>query len=252
MKCKFCYVSFFNQKLDDFSLEIIKHAKNLNFNVITFSGGDPFSKKNFRKACMEAKQLGMLTHVDTNALAIKKHDLKFIDENIDILGISLDGIESTHDNLRESKNSFKKAALIIQELKKSKTVIKINTVLTKENLNSLEGLSNFIDKNPQISIWSIYQFFPLDAANTHKEKYLISNEEFDYQTSNLKVNPNLKVEIFPFRNRVDGYLFVNELGQLFTNSIDGKYIQMGSFFQKGLYDIELKEFINIRTRHRYE
>lgn len=252
MKCKFCYVSFFNKKLNDLSVEIIKHAKSLSFNVITFTGGDPFSKSKFREACKEVKRLGMKTHVDTNALAIKGEDISFIEENIDILGISLDGIESTHDKLRETRNSFKKAERIIQELNKSNTTIKINTVLTKENINCLNELSDFIDKHTQISIWSIYQFFPLDAAVRFKEKYFITNKEFEYQTGGLTVRPSLKIEIFPYKNRVDGYLFVNELGELFTNNIDGKYISMGSFLNMTKDDLELKELINPRTQHRYE
>jgi MoaA/NifB/PqqE/SkfB family radical SAM enzyme len=252
MKCKFCYVSFYNEKLNDFSIEIIRHAYCLGFDVITFSGGDPFSKVKFRDACKEAKRLGIKTHVDTNSLAVKRGDLSFIEENIDILGVSLDGVESTHDNLRESKNSFKKSELLIQAVDETSTIIKINTIITKENINCLTELSHFIDKYPKISIWSIYQFFPLDAAYKHEEKYSITNEEFEYYTKRLQVNSRVKVEIFPYKNRVDGYLFVNELGELFTNSIDGNYIQMGSFFNTKLKDLEFNKFINPRTQHRYE
>lgn len=252
MKCKFCYVSFYNEKLNDFSIEIIRHAFFLGFDVITFSGGDPFSKRTFRDACKEAKRLGIKTHVDTNSLAIKRDDFSFIADNIDILGVSLDGVESTHDNLRESKNSFKKAKLLIEGIDETNTIIKINTILTKENINCLTELSHFIGEYPKISIWSIYQFFPLDAAYIQKERYSITNEEFEFYTKELKVNSRLKIEIFPYKNRVDGYLFVNELGELFTNSIDGNYIQIGYFLNTKLKDLEFSKFINPRTQYRYK
>jgi hypothetical protein len=74
--------------------------------------------------------------------------------------------------------------------------------------------------------------------------------EFENLTKELKVNSRLKIEIFPYKNRVDGYLFVNELGNLFTNCSDGNYIQLGSFFDTNFSDFNT--CINPRTEHRYK
>lgn len=254
MKCKFCYVSFFNKRLKDRSFEIIQKAAKLDFDIVTFSGGDPFSKSNFRKACIEANRLGIQTHVDTNALAIREEDISFIEDNIDILGISIDGVGETHNKLRESKNSFRKVEDVLSRISGLRTTIKVNTILTKENVNCLEELSSFLTQYPQISIWSVYQFFPLDAAIKFKERYFISSKEFTKRTSFLKENNKLKIELFPFSNRVTGYLFVNELGQMFTNSLAGEYLELGSIFTTDIEVLEskLKGLINPRTLNRYK
>lgn len=254
MKCKFCYVSFFNKRLTDRSFEIIQRASKLNFDVVTFSGGDPFSKSNFREACIEAKSLDLQTHVDTNALAIREEDISFIEDNIDLLGISIDGFGETHDKLRESKNSFKKIEDLLSGISGLRTTIKVNTILTKENINCLEDLFSFLTQYPQISIWSVYQFFPLDAANKFKERYFISSKEFVERTSYLRENSRFKIELFPFTNRVEGYLFVNELGQMFTNSLTGEYLELGSIFNTEIEVLEskIKGLINPRTLNRYK
>lgn len=253
MNCKFCYVSFYNERLSDLSIEIIRKAANLGFDIITFSGGDPFSKSKFRDACIEAKSLGLQTHVDTNALAFRESDISFIEENIDILGISIDGVGKTHNELRESKNSFRKVEELLSVITSKTTILKINTILTKENIDCLDDLSNFIGQYSQISLWSIYQFFPLDAASRYKNRFYIDVEDFKMKTSAIKINTNLKIELFPYSDRVNGYLFVNELGQMFTNSLRGGYINLGSIFNTEIHTIELKlkELINPKTVHRY-
>lgn len=253
MRCKFCYVSFFNKRLNDMSIEIIQKAAKLGFDIITFSGGDPFSKSKFREACIEAKMLGLQTHVDTNALAIREEDISFIEDNIDILGISIDGVGEIHNELRESKNSFGKIEHLLSVISETKTTIKVNTVLTKENVNCLNELSSFLRQYPQVTIWSIYQFFPLDAASKYKDRFFIDNDEFTKRTSTLQINTGLKMEVLPYSNRVNGYLFVNELGQMFTNSLVGEYFDLGSIFTTEFDSLEskLKELINPRTIDRY-
>lgn len=235
-------------------MEIIQRAAKLGFDIITFSGGDPFSKSNFRKACIEAKKFGLQTHVDTNALAIREEDISFIEDNIDILGISIDGVGETHNELRESKNSFRKIEDLLSVISSTKTIIKVNTILTKENVNCLNELSSFLRQYPQVSIWSIYQFFPLDAASKYKDRYYIDIDEFTRRTRTLLINTRLKIEVLPYSNRVNGYLFVNELGQMFTNSLAGKYINLGSIFTTEIDSLEskLKELINLRTVNRYK
>ena len=236
------------------SIEIIQKAAKLGFDIITFSGGDPFSKSNFREACVKAKKLGLQTHVDTNALAIREEDISFIEDNIDILGISIDGVGETHNVLRESKNSFTKIEDLLSVISGKETTIKVNTILTKENINCLDELSSFLRQYPKVSLWSIYQFFPLDVASKYKDRYYISNDEFTKRTGALQINTGLKIELFPYSNRVNGYLFVNELGEMFTNSLIGDYIALGSIFTTEIDSIKtkLKELINPRTLDRYK
>lgn len=256
LKCKFCYIDFHYKKIEDKTIEIVTKAIEYGFDIITFGGGDSFSKKTFRKACILAKENNIITHVDTNAIAIKDLDIDFINQYVDILGISLDAIGEDYDKFRDSKNLFKKVDLIITKLEaKINIPIKINTIVTEINYKNISEIRDYIFKFKNIKLWSLYQFFPLSVAKKESENYQISDYKFDLVTNSLKVdNPNLNVEFFKFKDRVNGYLFCDEQGFIYTNSIDGDYQKLYSIFDKDFknkMDI-VTEKINPKTIERYK
>lgn len=256
LHCKFCYIDFHNQKVNDKVLEILKKAVEMNFKVITFGGGDPFSKKSFAPACRYAKASGLFVQVDTNAKAIREHDYELIGRNIDLLGISIDAIGEDYNDFRGAKNLFDKVDNVIKTLNKlSHTPIKVNTVVTKANKDKLPNIRDYILGCPNVVRWSLYQFFPLSSAESTKNLYEISDEDFEVAVSNLQpIKTNIQLEAFKYRDRVNGYLFCDEEGGLYTNSIKGEYVKLFSIFDpasKGKID-KIEELINPLTRYRYE
>lgn len=252
LTCDFCYVSFHNRKIEDKSMEIVLRAIDLGFNIITFGGGDAFSKKLFREACRLCNENGVKTHVDTNTIAIRKDDYDFINKYVDLLGISLDGMGTVHNDMRKSNNLFQKVANVLETSNHLDLKVKINTVLTKKNIQDISNIYEYLKSLNNISIWSIYQFFPLDAAKRYSDDFIISDSEYDNAVNVLDFSSlNFKVEKFKFSDRVSGYVFSDELGNLYTNSIEGNYIDIGSIFEEG---IEMKLGclnINPKVEYRY-
>lgn len=252
LSCDFCYVSFHNKKIEDKTICIVEKAIELRFDVITFGGGDAFSKKHFREACIICKSHDIKTHADTNCIAIKPTDYKFIEENIDLLGISLDGIGIVHDRMRKSNNLFSKVNSVLVNLEKQNFKVKINTIVTKQNKDDLNNIYNYLNSFNNISIWSLYQFFPLDVAKRYQENFKICDQEFDLITESFK-NTNFNIEKFKFSDRVSGYIFSDELGNLYTNVIDGNYITIGSIYDNTIDDKlqSLNLNINPKVEYRY-
>lgn len=252
LTCDFCYVSFHNKKIEDKTIHIVEKAIELRFDVITFGGGDAFSKRKFREACTICKSHGIKTHADTNCIAIKPTDYNFIEENIDLLGISLDGIGMVHDIMRKSNNLFSKVNSVLTNLDKQNFKVKVNTVVTKQNKDDLNNIYNYLNNLNNISIWSLYQFFPLDAAKRYQENFEISNQEFDLITESFK-SKNFNIEKFKFSERVSGYIFCDEVGNLYTNTIDGDYLAIGSIFDNTINDKlqTLNLSINPKVEYRY-
>jgi len=233
LKCKFCYIDFHYNKIEDKTLQIIHKAIELGFEVITFGGGDSFSKKHFRIACKLAHQNNLLTHVDTNTLSIEESDYDFIDEHIDLLGISIDAIGNEYNIFRDSKRLFNKLDDVLNELESFDIHIKINSILTSKNKDSITTIYEYISKFKNIKRWSIYQFFSLSSAKKYEDLYKISDEDFDNTLSFLdSVKTNLIIEKNKFSDRVNGYVFCDEEGNLYTNNIEGRYIAKGSIFNK--------------------
>lgn len=256
LKCKFCYIDFHYQKINDKTLEIVKIAIDNNFNIITFGGGDSFSKKSFRDACKLAKENKIFTHVDTNGKAIKQTDIDFINNYVDLIGISIDSIGEKYNEFRESKKLFEKVDFILKELDKHPSnKIKINTIVTKSNAKDIINIRNYISNFKNIKRWSLYQFFPLSAAKKYKEKYELSEYEYDEIINNLNLSELiLDVECFKFKDRVDGYLLCDEEGNIYTNNIEGDYIKLFSVFDEDAsYKFNsINEKINPKTSVRYQ
>ena len=255
LKCQFCYIDFHYKKVSDRVAEVVKRAVEQKFEVITFGGGDPFSKKSFREACIRAKESNLFVHVDTNTKAIRETDFEFVHRNIDLLGISIDAIGQDYDEFRESERLFEQVDNVINRLSNdSQTKIKINTIVTKENVDKLLAISDYISSKKSIVRWSLYQFFPLSIAATNKERYEISEIDFELSTAKIELsNSNIILEKFKFSDRVNGYLFCDEEGNLYTNTIQGQYIKMFSIFDIDLENKmeQIKELINPLTINRY-
>lgn len=254
LACDFCYVNFHHQKIEDKTYEVVKRAISLDFNVITFGGGDSFSKGSFRKSCILAKENGLFTQVDTNGISITQSDFAFIEKYVDLIGISLDGIGEAHNSIRKSKNLFTKVDTVLETLKGLKTRIKINTILTKQNRDSIHDIYRYLMQFENIDCWSIYQFFPISAARKNKDTFEIYNDDFDSTLTFLdKEDNNFKIEKFKYSDRVTGYIFCDEQGKLYTNSLEGDYRGICSIFD---LDVEeklsrLNEHINPKTKKRY-
>ena len=256
LNCKFCYVDFHHQKINDRVDEIINKATEYNFDIITFGGGDPFAKKSFRNACKSANQNGIFTHVDTNTRDIKKTDIEFIKKYVNLLGISIDSIGIEYDKFRESKGLFKKVHSIITELdKQTNTPIKINTIVTRLNLSSIPEIRDYILKCKNVKIWSLYQYFPLSVARKEQDRYQVSDEEFDEIIKNLEIRKlDIVVETLKIEDRIDGNLFCDEEGLVYTNSITGDYVKLSSIFDKNFASIinHLSEKSKQKTIDRYK
>jgi sulfatase maturation enzyme AslB (radical SAM superfamily) len=254
LSCDFCYVHFHHNKIVDKTYEIIKKAILFDFDVITFGGGDSFSKSSFRNSCILAKENNLFTHVDTNGISITSDDFMFIEKYVDLIGISLDGIGEVHNKLRKSRNLYEKVNSILLTLDNTNTKIKINTILTNQNTESIKDLYAYLRSFKNIERWSIYQFFPLSAAKKNRDTFEISNENFDQILNFLKnEQSHFKIEKFKFSDRVCGYIFCDEEGNLYTNSLDGDYIDICSIFDSSAEEkiSNLTEFINPKTKNRY-
>lgn len=253
LSCDFCYINFHHKIIKDRTYEIIQKAIMYNFNVITFGGGDAFSKKSFRDSCVLAKDNNLFTHVDTNGISIKDSDFSFIEKYVDLIGISLDGLKEQHNKIRKHDNLFEKVNYILEGLNSSRTKIKINSILTAENKMSIHELFIFL-KNFSIDRWSIYQFFPISVAKNYINRFEISDMDYDAVLHFLDSEESpFIIEKLKYKDRVNGYVFCDEEGNVYTNNIIGDYIPICSIFDENFLErisgFEL--LINPKTLNRY-
>lgn len=160
LRCRHCfYFSEIEKKVSEPLLEEIeKVTKNIGiFNFITITGGEPFLRGDLAEVAAmftlnnKVKRLDIPTNgFDTERIIyLTKNILKKINEVPVFIKVSLDGLNDTHNRLRDNDNSFNNAVKTLEELlklKKEYRNLKVGVISTINQLNEneIEKFADFI------------------------------------------------------------------------------------------------------------
>jgi len=118
---------------------------------LTFTGAEPFIRKDMIEILEFASENDIYTIITSNGFLIDKGLAKeIVDSGLDAINISLDGINSkTHDFLRRKKDAFNRAIKALNfliKLKGKTPSVYINTVIMKPNVDQLVDLVKLAKK----------------------------------------------------------------------------------------------------------
>lgn len=107
---------------------------------IRFTGGEPLLHPNIFEFINRADTNGIRTSIGTNATLITQNVAKTLNRaGLKQAIVSIDGTEDAHDNIR-GKGNFKKALEGIKNLQDQGILIRINSVLMKNNYKDIINL----------------------------------------------------------------------------------------------------------------
>ena len=169
MNCKYCFyndvsnnrnIKSYGIMSKDTSHKIIDRALEVCTNGeigFSFQGGEPtLAKPDFFEDFIEYAQKARTSKVkytytiQTNGLLIDEQWCRFFKSNDFLVGISLDGIKETHDELRADNNkkgTYNRVMNSIKLLNKYEVPYNILTVITKYNARRPQSLWNMYEKN---------------------------------------------------------------------------------------------------------
>ena len=163
MFCNFCITE---DNFDCMSFEqalfAIEHIGHLGIKNIVFGGGEPFSwPHNIIKLCENAKDMGFLVQIGTNATCLPDgyETLSCIDRFV----IPLESAdEEVHNSMRFFPTGHFGVIMDCLKKLKDKKSVTISTVLTNYNINGIVKLAEFLRKydSGHIHAWHLYQFIP--------------------------------------------------------------------------------------------
>ena len=153
-KCSTCFV--YERKAKELSLDEYKKIfKSIGKSAywVTFSGGEPFLKKDFTEIVKLFYDIckPKIINIPTNGILNKKiiHDITDIlahcKKAIINVNLSIDGVAEQHDAIRNVEGSYKKAIKTFQDLKniKAKNLsVAIHTVISKYNIENFAKIAN--------------------------------------------------------------------------------------------------------------
>jgi len=146
LTCQHCYsisadVDFPGELSTDEVYAVMDDLKRFGVPVLILSGGEPLLRSDLSAIARRAKNMGFYVGLSTNGTLIGAHNVgELADIGFDYLGISLDGIEETHDRFRRKAGAFKAALNGARLARDAGIKVGLRFTLTQNNAHDLPAL----------------------------------------------------------------------------------------------------------------
>lgn len=127
-------------------LRVMDDLKAFGVPALILSGGEPLLRKDIFDIATRAKALGFYTALSTNGTLIDLPlAMRIRDTGFHYVGISLDGLEATHDKFRRKAGAFGKSLEALRLCRDMGVKVGVRFTLTRDNAADLPGLLDLVE-----------------------------------------------------------------------------------------------------------
>ena len=170
--------SFCDMPVDDFlkAIDTIE-TKAQNFTVV-FTGGEPLVRKDIELCGRELRKRGLKWSVVSNGYLYNgKRHISLLNAGLGALTISLDGLEESHNWLRNNNKSFNKVIGAIELATSSNRLnFDIVTCVTQKNINELIQIKDLLISQ-NVKAWRLFTIIPIGRA-AHNLDLVLTDSQF--------------------------------------------------------------------------
>lgn len=133
--------------------------------MLCITGGEPMLRKEIYEIMGTATEMGYHWGMTSNGTLITKDAAKRLkDAGMKTISISIDGLEETHDSFRQTKGGFRRACEGVKNLLDADIdVVQVTTVVTKKNIDELDGLFELVQEL-DVDSWRVINIEPIGRA----------------------------------------------------------------------------------------
>ena len=176
LRCKHCASSAGLPRRDELNLKEIFHIcdqfPDLLVQEVDFTGGEPLLRSDWFNIANYLKKLNIPVRIVSNGVLLEENISRLLDTEIATVGVSLDGLENTHDKLRERPGLFKLITSGVEAALSAGIPIAVITAVNDYNVGELPQLFTFL-KNLGVRHWQVQPIFTRGRA---REKELNLSE----------------------------------------------------------------------------
>jgi radical SAM protein with 4Fe4S-binding SPASM domain len=164
------------------ALVLCEQFPDLLVQEVDFTGGEPFLRPDLPVIADKLKDLGISTSILTHGVGYSKENIaQFKKAGISGVGISLDGLENTHDYIRRKKGAFASVMNTIQLLQEAGLAFNVITTVNAKNIGELQALHKKLEL-ARIRDWRLQVIIPMGRV---KEAPELQISETDFKKLGL-------------------------------------------------------------------
>jgi 12,18-didecarboxysiroheme deacetylase len=152
LKCIHCYsnsadVNYPDELTTAEGKKLIDDLAQFGSPVILFSGGEPLLRPDLLELAQYATNKGMRAVISTNGTLITKEIATRLQKiGLSYVGVSLDGLEKTHDRFRGKKGAFAAALEGIRNCRNAGIKVGIRFTVNKHNLSDVGAMFDLLEQ----------------------------------------------------------------------------------------------------------
>lgn len=153
LTCKHCYsisadIDFKGELSTREVYTVMDDLKAFGVPVLILSGGEPLMRPDIFDISHRAKEMGFYVGLSTNGTLITEDNIgKIKDVGYDYVGISIDGLEATHDEFRQKKGAFRESMHAVALCKQVGIKVGLRFTLTQDNYPELPAMLEMLDEH---------------------------------------------------------------------------------------------------------
>ena len=241
-------------------------SKSDNF-IVVITGGEPLLRDDLELCGREIRKRGMRWGMVSNGfLYNQQRHITLLNAGMGSLTLSLDGLENTHNWLRNSRASFSKVDNAISIAASSARLnFDVVTCVNKRNISELQSIYDYlVDKGAKA--WRLFTITPIGRAKNNQDLFLT---DFQYKELLDFISLKRKLKSIDVKFSCEGYVGRYELkvrdnsffcraginiGSVLIDgsisacpNIDRSFAQ-GNIYKDNLYKIWQSKFLPFRDR----
>lgn len=151
------------------ALRICDQFPALLVQEVDLTGGEPLLRKDWAVIAAHLKNLGISTNILTNGLNLKLETVRQMkDVGISNVGISLDGLERTHNNIRGRQDSYEHVLRSIDMIQKQDIEVIVITTVNDLNIRELPAMLNMLE-SMSVRNWRLQPLIPIGRVLDYQE-----------------------------------------------------------------------------------
>ncbi|NLA24382.1 MAG: radical SAM protein [Bacteroidales bacterium] len=249
-------------------LNAFKTIPNVSKNfIVVLTGGEPLMRNDIEQFGYEIRKLGAQWSLVSNGILYspERHN-SLINAGLGALTISLDGLENTHNWLRNSGNTFNRVKdAIALAASESRLNFDVVTCVNPSNIHQLGDIKNLLIELG-VKAWRLFTIAEIGRAANNPElildkqayKYLL--EFIKSSRKNNKINVQYSCEAYTGKYEKyirDSYFFCRagvNIGSILANGSisacpnNSKYLIQGNIYQDNFYEVWQNKYQLFRDR----